>query len=143
MDHYPQVKVNERECPREDWASSRHDSASSVNKGVVVTTHTAETPAASHYTSFPSPSAHSARRTDSSNSSGSPHAKSRTIEALYARYTDAPPPYSEKQYEGKSNDEQTTMRMTDYAKELSRIMGKQLVKGLKTTTQRKNPAGAK
>jgi hypothetical protein len=44
---------------------------------------------------------------------------------------DAPPPYSEQQYEGKSEDEQSKMRMADYAKEIKRIMGRQLVQGLK------------
>lgn len=53
------------------------------------------------------------------------------LEAEYARYTDAPPPYSEKAYEGKSEAESTKMRMGDYAKELSRMMGRQLVRGLK------------
>jgi hypothetical protein len=54
------------------------------------------------------------------------------IDAEYARYTDAPPPFSEKQYEGKSPDEQSQMRVTDYAKEISRMMGRQLVRGLKS-----------
>lgn len=139
MDHYPEVSINERECPREDWSSSRHDSASSVDKAVVEQTngHQAE----NHYTSFPSPSHMSKQRTDSSSSNESSREKGRQIEAKYARYTDAPPPYSEKQYEGKSDDEQTNMRMTDYAKELSRMMGRQLVKGLKAG-QRKNSSGS-
>lgn len=58
--------------------------------------------------------------------------KSHSVEAEYKRYIDAPPPYSEKAYEGKSEEEQTNMRMKDYARELSRIMGRQLVKDLKT-----------
>ncbi|KAF1836965.1 hypothetical protein BDW02DRAFT_492524 [Decorospora gaudefroyi] len=66
-----------------------------------------------------------AHRSDSTSSSGE------RIEAEYARYTDAPPPYSEKQYEGKSENEQNHMRMTDYSKEIARMMGRQLVRGLK------------
>lgn len=57
---------------------------------------------------------------------------SQNLAAEYARYTDAPPPYSEKQYEGKSEEQQTKMRMADYAKELKRMMGSQLVRGLKS-----------
>lgn len=58
--------------------------------------------------------------------------KAQTIEAEYAQYTHAPPPYTEKQYEGKSEDEQNAMRTKDYAKEISRVMGHQLVKDLKS-----------
>ncbi|KAH7380158.1 hypothetical protein BKA66DRAFT_368563, partial [Pyrenochaeta sp. MPI-SDFR-AT-0127] len=54
------------------------------------------------------------------------------IEAELARYMDAPPPYSEKQYEGKSEEEQSNMRKRDYARELSRMMGRQLVRGLRS-----------
>jgi hypothetical protein len=54
------------------------------------------------------------------------------IEADFAQYTDAPPPYSSKQYEGKSEEQQHRMRVADYAKELNRQMGRQLVKGLKS-----------
>ncbi|KAF2828437.1 hypothetical protein CC86DRAFT_273672, partial [Ophiobolus disseminans] len=52
--------------------------------------------------------------------------------AEYAHFTDAPPPFSEKQYEGKSEEQQTKMRRADYAKEINRMMGKQLVAGLKS-----------
>jgi hypothetical protein len=71
-------------------------------------------------------------RNDSANSTTDETAKSRHIEAEYSQYTNAPPPYSEKQYEGKSEEQQTQMRMTDYAKELKRMMGRQLVRGLKS-----------
>jgi hypothetical protein len=54
------------------------------------------------------------------------------IDADYAHYTDAPPPFLESQYEGKSEERQSEMRRSDYAKEMNRFMGKQLVKGLKT-----------
>jgi hypothetical protein len=141
MDQYPEISVNEREC--QDWTSSRHDSASSVAKTTTTTDNpTRDDTAAStskkeerssSYHSFPSPSTHSsdnsAHRTDSSSSTGGDQSK--RIEAEYARYTDAPPPYTEKQYEGKTEGEQNNMRMTDYAKEISRMMGRQLVRGLK------------
>jgi hypothetical protein len=55
------------------------------------------------------------------------------IDADYAHYTDAPPPFAESQYEGKTEERQSEMRLSDYAKEMNRFMGKQLVKGLKTT----------
>jgi hypothetical protein len=136
MDHYPEVSVNEREC-RDSVASSRHDSASSVAKAAAQQNvskqnqqHTTER--SSSYHSFPSPSTHSsdhsAHRSDSTASADD---SVQRLEAEYARYTDAPPPYSEKEYENKSEDEQTHMRMTDYAKEISRMMGRQLVRGLK------------
>ena len=92
--------------------------------------------AAPQYTSFPSPDHASEQQRPRNDSivstSNEDEAKVQHIEAEYARYTDAPPPYSEKQYEGKDEDEQTKMRMADYAKELKRMMGRQLVRGLKT-----------
>lgn len=63
------------------------------------------------------------------------HTDEQTAEKLkadFARYTDAPPPYSEEQYEDKTEEQQLSMRTHDYAKELSRMMGRQLVRGLKT-----------
>lgn len=119
MDRYPEVKVSERECLREDPTTSRHDSASSVNKAANSQKHNEQTP----------------QRTDSTTSSTKStvnESESKQIEAKYAQYTDAPPPYSEQQYEGKSEQERADMRMTDYAKEISRMMGRQLVRGLKT-----------
>jgi hypothetical protein len=90
-----------------------------------------------HWTQFPSQSStsssHVLSRNDSTcSSSNEDNAVSHHTEAEYARYTDAPPPYSEDQYEGKTEDEQTRMRRADYAKELKRMMGRQLVKGLKS-----------
>lgn len=55
------------------------------------------------------------------------------LKAEFARYTDAPPPFTEQQYEDKTEEQQLSMRTQDYAKELSRMMGRQLVRGLKTT----------
>jgi hypothetical protein len=137
MDHYPQVNVEEREC-----ASRRDSNASSINKTSMQHSLNHKTHE-SHlvppqYTSFPSPDNHDGDeqhrdRNDSFHSTADEdEAKSQHIEAEYARYTDAPPPYSEKQYEGKSEEQQVQMRMADYAKEIKRMMGKQLVRGLKT-----------
>ncbi|KAF2033614.1 hypothetical protein EK21DRAFT_108748 [Setomelanomma holmii] len=137
MDHYPEVNVSERQC------SSRSDSnASSIKK--VGQQHSQNTKtnnsqlSAPQYESFPPPDDTAEKRldrNDSANSVSVAHdddAKLHHLEAECNEYMDAPPPYSEKQYEGKSEDEQTKMRMSDYAKELKRMMGRQLVKGLKT-----------
>jgi hypothetical protein len=43
---------------------------------------------------------------------------------------EAPPPYREEDFAGKSKDEVRQMRKRDYAVELSRLMGKQLVRGM-------------
>lgn len=125
MDHYPEVNVEERAC------ASRSDSnASSIKKAS--TQH--KTQAAPQYTSFPPPENENAEhyrdRNDSIHSTAH-EGDAKHIEAEYAQYTDAPPPYSEKQYEGKSEEQQTKMRMADYAKELKRMMGRQLVRGIK------------
>ncbi|KAF1842067.1 uncharacterized protein K460DRAFT_358738 [Cucurbitaria berberidis CBS 394.84] len=148
MDRYPEVKVSERECPREDWTSSRHDSGNSVNKAEMQHSSAHDTDAhkqeastlQQQYTSFAPPSNNSQQQSDdsmASTSSSSNEINSTAIDAEYARYTDAPPPYSEKQYEGKSEQETSDMRMSDYAKEISRMMGRQLVKDLKTGTSDK------
>jgi hypothetical protein len=134
MDHYPEVSVNEREC-RGSMPSSRHDSGNSVAKAVQQKQQH-ETERSSSYQSFPSPSVHSTHRSDS-DSNHSNNESAQRIEAEYARYTDAPPPYSQKEYEGKDEEEQTHMRMTDYAKEISRMMGRQLVTGLKINEMEK------
>lgn len=133
MDNYPEVNVAEREC--QDWTSSRHDSASSIKKAATITQSPGTTQDSSstttNYTSFPSPSSQPILRTASTRSSASSEDKAHRIDAEYARYTDAPPPYSETQYQGKSEQEQSAMRLQDYAKELSRIMGRQIVRGMK------------
>ncbi len=54
------------------------------------------------------------------------------IKAEFARYTDAPPPYSKQEYENKTEEQTLNMMTQDYAKELSRMMGRQLVRGLRT-----------
>ncbi|EMD61068.1 hypothetical protein COCSADRAFT_238912 [Bipolaris sorokiniana ND90Pr] len=144
MDHYPTVSVNERETPT-SRISSRHDSVSSVGKtstrskrsSTMQTTSSAERQSYSYH-SFPSPSTHSPVSNSSrSNSSTSNHSNFQRIEEEYARYTNASPPYSEKQYEGKTDEEKSSMRMKDYTKELSRIMTRQLVRGLKISEREK------
>ncbi|KAF2445298.1 hypothetical protein P171DRAFT_521309 [Karstenula rhodostoma CBS 690.94] len=44
---------------------------------------------------------------------------------------DAPPPYREEDFQGKSKDEVSKMRKRDYAVQISRMMGRQLVRGMK------------
>ncbi|EOA82583.1 hypothetical protein ACJQWK_04750 [Exserohilum turcicum] len=143
MDHYPEVNVNERETPT-SRISSRHDSASSVGKRSTASQGSrnmrstkSSTPQSYSYHSFPSPSTHSSEHSSRSSSSSSNKSNYQRIEAEYSRYTQAPPPYSEKQYEGKTEDEKSSMRMTDYAKELSRMMGRQLIRGLKISEREK------
>ncbi|KAI8937243.1 hypothetical protein NX059_006452 [Plenodomus lindquistii] len=123
MDHYPEVNVQERSVP-----SSRHDSASSLKNRTQQSdnTNNQQQQQPIQYTSFPPPS----DRTNSTTSNSS-NGELRRIEAQYARYTDAPPQYTEEQYEGKSEDERQSMRVSDYAKEISRIMGRQLVRDMK------------
>jgi len=106
MDSYPSVTVSEREC------ASRHPSNSS-KASTTISSHEGQ-----HAPTL---------RNDSAQSEASI-----TLAAEYLHYTDAPPPYSEKQYEGKSEEQQNKMRMADYAKEINRQMGKQLVTGLKS-----------
>jgi hypothetical protein len=150
MDHYPTVSVDERETPS-SRISSRHDSVSSIGKGAAANkrsptmqkTGSAERQSYSYH-SFPSPSAHSPDSSSSrSNSSTSNHSNFQRIEEQYSQYTNAPPPYSEKQYEGKTEDEKINMRKRDYTKELSRIMTRQLVRGLKISEREKMKEGKK
>jgi hypothetical protein len=136
MDHYPEVNVSERQC------SSRQDSntssATKPQQALDNKTHDGHL-AASQYTSFPPPKTNTTTdqkldRNDSGHSvsvSNDDDAKLHDLEADCNQYMDAPPPYSEQQYEGKSLDEQSRMRMADYAKEIKRLMGRQLVQGLK------------
>jgi hypothetical protein len=89
------------------------------------------------YESFPPPAMTSAQDKLSRNDSGlsasstTSATKSQHIDEEYAQYTHAPPPFAESQYEGKSEEQQNRMRTADYAKELNRMMGRQLVRGLK------------
>jgi hypothetical protein len=117
MDHYPEVNVSEREHPA---GASRHDSSNSQirtselhSPPVLLTTNSNLT--------IGSDSSHATRL----GSGGEGH-----LEAEIAQYTDAPPSYSVEQYEGKSEEETSKMRMDDYAKEISRQMGSQLLRGV-------------
>jgi hypothetical protein len=145
MDHYPEVNVEEREYPS---SASRHDSASSVTKASDF--HSPPSLVPSRQPSHTMSAATSDASAQQQPSSNSPtlnateqdqrkdsiiHTNDETaekIKAEFARYTDAPPPYSEQQYENKTEEQALNMRTQDYAKELSRMMGRQLVKGLKT-----------
>jgi rubrerythrin len=125
MNHYPVVSLAEGGS-----ASSRDSNTSPIID--------AKAPnVAARRTTFPNPSGQQLPRNDSSTSTST--VDSQAIDSEYAQYTDAPPPFEEEQYEGKSEEEQTRMRMADYAKELNRMMGKQLVRGLKSDV--KSPSG--
>ncbi|KAF1920989.1 hypothetical protein BDU57DRAFT_509511 [Ampelomyces quisqualis] len=106
MDHYPEVNVHNREC-----SSRRPSNSSSILDNTPEQTQ-------------------ALLRNDSQQSEAA--ATSKRVEEEFAQYTDAPPPYSEKQYEGKSEEQQNKMRMADYAKEIKRMMGRQLVRGIKS-----------
>ena len=146
MDHYPEVNVEVQEYPS---SASRHDSASSVTKVADFHSPPSLVPSrqSSHtMSSTAAPSNTSAQQRTTSNPPASDaaepqerkdsiHTDEQTAEKLkaeFARYTDAPPPFSEEQYENKTEEQQLSMRAQDYAKELSRMMGRQLVRGLKT-----------
>lgn len=155
MDHYPEVTIAEREYARSDYSTpSRHDSASSLkqNGSQVIVEQQQLQPDTTHqhhhqhqtpqYTSFPSLTQLSApsttHRTDSSTSSSSTSSTSshqkhseNEIDLAYSRYIDAPPPYSAAQYAGKTEAQCEKMKMSEYAREISRVMSRQLVRGLK------------
>lgn len=147
MDHYPEVKVEEREFPT---SASRHDSASSVTKAANFHSPPSLVPSrqSSHImangtsnTSAEQQSFSNPPRSDATEPQMSPrkdslvHTNDETaekIKAEFARYTDAPPPYSKQEYENKTEEQTLNMMTQDYAKELSRMMGRQLVRGLRT-----------
>lgn len=132
MDHYHEVNVSEREYPS---SASRHDSASSVNNPaeyhsppeLIGPAGQKQTQQRSISESVSTPT----ERKDSVQAIVMDDAGEKQLAAHIAQYTDAPPPYSQKQYEGKSEDEVSKMRMVDYAKEISRQMGRQLMRGVK------------
>jgi hypothetical protein len=148
MDRYPEVNISQHEYS--SHSSSKTPSFTKVTKVTKATKTTKATmhqqqtpdadvqktpdakPSPSEYTSFPLPSTESERDEMRNDSFHNETAKSKQIHADYAHYTDAPPPFSEDQYEGKSEEQQTQMRMTDYAKEINRMMGRQLVRDLKS-----------
>ena len=126
MNYYHEVNVSERE------AALHYDSNSSI------TNETQDVHSASpSYTSCPHPATGPLDRNDSAQSAE--EIKCEQLDAEYAQYTDAPPPYSEKQYAGKSEEQQNTMRMKDYTKEIKRQMGKQLVRDLKSGDMKTEP----
>ncbi|KAF2633702.1 hypothetical protein BU25DRAFT_453439 [Macroventuria anomochaeta] len=143
MDHYPEVNVGVQEHPS---SASRHDSASSVTKASDFHSPPSLVPSRQPSHTMPStaaPSNTSAQQKPTSNPPTSDatepqeqerkdsiHTDEQTAEKLkaeLARYTDAPPPFSEEQYENKTEEQQLSMRTQDYAKELSRMMGRQLI----------------
>ena len=152
MDHYPEVNVSERECPREDWSSSRHDSASSIIKATIQTspeTQSDKSDSPPHYESFPPPSEqekHQAKAThhvvdddDSDQDSivSEMQKKAHALMEEYAQYLDAPPPYPKIQLEGKTEEEKLALRMQDYSRGISQIMGRQLVRCMKKQGSKK------
>jgi hypothetical protein len=137
MSQYPEVGVQQRDVvPRCDSDVSASATISPPQYTNIKKTHGGHV-APPHWTQFPSTSSTASLGQLSRNGSDLPtpiedDAATHQIDADYARYTHASPPFSEDQYDGKTEDEQTHMRRVDYAKELKRMMGRQLVKGLKT-----------
>jgi hypothetical protein len=144
MDQYPKVNVEVQEHPS---TPSRHDSASSLNKhldfhsppSLVTSRQPSQTMSSTTNNSNISEQQQTTANPPTSNNTApqehddSSHADGRTtkeLKAKFARYIDAPPPYSDEQFEDKTEEQQINMRAHDYAKELSRTMGQQFVRGL-------------
>jgi hypothetical protein len=133
MDQLPATSVRGYESARQNSTSSRHGSVHSVTNAAIQ--HTIETKLNlldDRYTLFQPPPNSSLYRVISAHSIASSADNTLNIAAEYAQYTDAPPPYTEDQYKGKSENEQNTMRSKDYAKEISRMMGHQIIESLKS-----------
>jgi hypothetical protein len=133
MDQFCATSVRGIESARQNSTSPRHGSVHSVTNAAIQ--HTIETKLNlldDRCTLFQPPSDSSLYRIISAHSIASSADNTDIIEAEYAQYTDAPPPYTENQYEGKSENEQKSMRTKDYAKEISRMMGLQLVRSPKS-----------
>lgn len=144
MDQYPKVNVEVQEHPS---TPSRHDSASSINKKsnfhsppslvtsrqpsqtMSSTTNNSNTSAQQTATPPTLNDTAPQERKDSLNADGR---AAEELKAKFSRYIDAPPPYSDEQYEDKTEEQQFNMKTHDYAKELSRIMGQQFIRGLNT-----------
>jgi hypothetical protein len=153
MDHYPEVNVSERECPREDWSSSRHDSASSINKAIIQTspeTKSDKSDSPPHYESFPplseqekkQPEATHHEVEDEDDSDQDPivsemQKKAYALMEEYAQYLDASPPYPKLQLEGKTEEEKMILRMQNYSRGMSQIMGRQLVRCMRDQGRKK------
>lgn len=130
-DRYPKVNVRESHITLGNLTTSRNDSEDwTTNATIQYTIETKLKISNNEHASFPANNT-SPYRIKSTLPDAATANKPHIIEADYAQYTDAPPPYTEKQYEGKSEDEQNIMRINDYTKEISRLMGQQLVRGLK------------
>jgi len=138
MDRYLGIKVLEREC----LSSTSTATKASMQHTIDEKSNSQESLDSSRYTSFPRLPSHfdKKKQQQSHSRSDSVHdmsdhetdeVSSDEIVEAFARYTDASPPCSESQYDGKTEEEQAYMRRRDYAKELSRIMGRQLVEGLR------------
>lgn len=146
MDHYPEVNVEVQEHPS---SASRHDSASSIAKAAdfhsppslvpsrqpshnMSSTTAPSNTSTQQHTSSEAPTSDTTEQQDRKDSIHTDEQTAQKLKAEFARYTDAPPPYSEEQYTDKTEEQQLSMRTHDYAKELSRMMGRQLMGGLKT-----------
>lgn len=146
MDHYPEVNVEVQEQPS---SASRHDSASSVTKGTdfhsppsiissrqpshimnstVTLSDTSNEQQINQNSSIPDAS----EPQDRKDSVHTDEQTAQKLKAEFSRYTDAPPPFTKDEYENKTEEQQLSMRSHDYAKEISRLMGRQFVRGLKT-----------
>lgn len=136
MDNPQDTSIQQRNDAHEEWNAARHDSANSVKQNNTQRSGDKSHDEDSRYTTFSLPT-NLSERTDSSISDRS-YNGSNPIDIKYAQYTEAPVMYTEEQYEGKTEEEQSHMRMTDYAKEISRMMGHQIVRGLKDNAMRDN-----
>lgn len=146
MDHYPEVNVEVQEQPS---SASRRDSAASITKAsdfhsppsivpsrqpshtMASTTASLDTSTQQQTNSTPplSNTTEPQERKDSVHTDEQTAAK---LKAEFARYTNAPPPFTKEQYENKTEEQQLCMRAHDYSKELSRMMGRQFVRGIRT-----------
>lgn len=146
MDHYPEVNVEVQEQPT---SASRHDSGSSITKAaefhsppsVIPSRQTSHTMASATAPSDPSTQQQQASNppttnaTESQERKDSVHTDEQTaakLKAEFAHFVDAPPPFTEAQYANKTEEQQLNMRAHDYSKELTRMMGLQFLRGLKT-----------
>src|SRR5690242_7888385 len=116
MDHYPEINVEVQEQPS---SASRHDSASSVMKAAELhsppsivssrqPSHTMTSAAAPSDTSNQQQTNSNPATSDDTESQerkDSVHTDEQTAQKLkveFARYTDAPPPFTEGEYENKT-----------------------------------------
>ncbi|KAL5117529.1 hypothetical protein ACEQ8H_004559 [Pleosporales sp. CAS-2024a] len=134
MDNYPNVKVSTRECASRQSTSTSATHTSQPNSSHK---HAHDQQPPRHHHSDTAPYYEGQHAPPLRRDSASPSPEN-TVVAAYARYTDAPPPYAASQYEGKTEEQQNKMRMADYAKEIKRAMGRQLVRGLKNGETKAN-----